>query len=535
MANIKKLFTIKISNMNLNYKIFSIINLCLTTIIFCGCTEKEDVILNSLFINNTPYFSVKMIKAENIKNSSVDIKYNAIFLNFSDSLESGIVLNYQTKPDLINNCKNVKKYINETSEIILTANSLKPNTEYYVRAYIIKRDSIIFSEEITVKTIENTDWDVNPKIINSNTSNSNFNFEIINKGTSDLEWELSSDVDWLNIDIKSGITKLKSIIDIYYNKSKFQNFGINTGHITINSKNRGMKIIEINIDNIINNDYPILLQPDNNSVTNDLSPTFLWKSDSKPNYYQIQIALDKQFLNIVVDKNGILQSNFTNPNNLNKNQYWWRVKSFFNGGESTWSEVFTFTINLLDQGEVPIGSQVWMSKNLDVDHYRNGDPIPQITDSVEWASLNTGAWCYYNNDPTNGVIYCKLYNWYAVNDPRGLAPSGYHVPSDAEWTTLSTYLGGENLAGGKMKETGTTHWESPNTGANNSSGFSGLSGGFRYINGKYISMRYYGIWWSATEYDTTNAWNRVLSFDGTNINRGGSYKVDGAPVRCVRD
>ena len=124
--------------------------------------------------------------------------------------------------------------------------------------------------------------------------------------------------------------------------------------------------------------------------------------------------------------------------------------------------------------------QTWMLKNLDVDRYRNGDPIPKVTDPSIWTSLTTGAYCYYNNDSaTYAATYGKLYNWYAVHDPRGLAPEGWHIPSDAEWATLETCLGGSSVAGGKMKETGTTHWTAPNTDATNSSGFAGLPGGFR--------------------------------------------------------
>src|SRR5690606_33259564 len=110
------------------------------------------------------------------------------------------------------------------------------------------------------------------------------------------------------------------------------------------------------------------------------------------------------------------------------------------------------------------------------------DVIPQVTDPTIWGNLTTGAWCYYNNDPANEIIYGKLYNWYAVNDPRGLAPVGWHIPSDSEWTILTDYLGGFEVAGGKMKETGTTHWANPNIGADNSSGFTGLPGGYRAYN-----------------------------------------------------
>ena len=125
---------------------------------------------------------------------------------------------------------------------------------------------------------------------------------------------------------------------------------------------------------------------------------------------------------------------------------------------------------------VKIGSQFWMKQNLNTAHYRNGDIIPQITSTNLWATLYTGAWCWYNNDPAiYAATYGRLYNWYAVNDPRGLAPMGWHVPTDAEWTTLSTSLGGDAAAGGAMKETGTTHWTTPNTGATNCSLHQGLT------------------------------------------------------------
>ncbi|MBL0014028.1 MAG: fibrobacter succinogenes major paralogous domain-containing protein [Flavobacterium sp.] len=109
----------------------------------------------------------------------------------------------------------------------------------------------------------------------------------------------------------------------------------------------------------------------------------------------------------------------------------------------------------IQNGEVQIGTQIWMTKNLNVSRYRNGDPIPQVANSAQWANLNTGAWCYYANSTANGPIYGKLYNWYAVNDSRGLAPEGWHIPSDAEWTTLVSFLGFPDVAGGKMKTTGT--------------------------------------------------------------------------------
>lgn len=189
----------------------------------------------------------------------------------------------------------------------------------------------------------------------------------------------------------------------------------------------------------------------------------------------------------------------------------------------------------LNKSTVTIGNQVWMAKNLDVDHYRNGDLIPEVKDSAQWANLTTGAWCYYNNDTANGAIYGKLYNWHAVNDSRGLAPDGWHVPSDAEWTLLSTYLGGESVAGGKLKEAGTTHWQSPNKDATNEIGFTALPCGIRYWYGAFNGIGLWGNWWSSTEYGTSNAWFRGLGCDYSYLYRYSIDKEEGFSVRCVKD
>ncbi|MEI8054251.1 MAG: fibrobacter succinogenes major paralogous domain-containing protein [Bacteroidota bacterium] len=184
---------------------------------------------------------------------------------------------------------------------------------------------------------------------------------------------------------------------------------------------------------------------------------------------------------------------------------------------------------------VSICNQVWMTKNLDVSVYRNGDAIPQVTDSAQWVNLTTGAWCYYNNDPANGAIYGKLYNWYAVNDPRGLAPTGYHVSTDSEWSSLVTCLGGDSTAGGKIKEAGIMHWLSPNTAATNSSGIKGLPAGCRDFDGSFNYISSYGIWWSSTEDDTTYSWARDLYYNDGVILRFNDLKILGFSVRCLKD
>jgi uncharacterized protein (TIGR02145 family) len=184
---------------------------------------------------------------------------------------------------------------------------------------------------------------------------------------------------------------------------------------------------------------------------------------------------------------------------------------------------------------VTICNKTWTKTNLNVSKYRNGDVIPQVTDPTAWVNLTTGAWCYYANTSSNGTTYGKLYNWYAVNDPRGLSPLGYHIPTDAEWTSLINCLGGEAVAGGKMKEAGTTHWTSPNTGATNESGFTGLPGGCHRNIGTFINIGNIGFWWSSSEATTASAWYRSLDYDDGGAYRSVYDKTYGYSVRCVRD
>ena len=195
---------------------------------------------------------------------------------------------------------------------------------------------------------------------------------------------------------------------------------------------------------------------------------------------------------------------------------------------------------------VLIGDQCWMMENLKVTHYRNGDPIPNVTDNTQWYGLTTGAYCDYNNAPGNVATYGRLYNWYAVVDSRNIAPEGWHVPSDAELKQLEMYLGMSQAEadatgwrgtdeGGKLKEAGTTHWLAPNTGATNESGFSALPGGYRSTNGTFYSMGIYATFWSSTEGSSYSAWYRYLNCDYSQVARGFSSKRYGFSVRCVRD
>ncbi|MFN5443021.1 MAG: fibrobacter succinogenes major paralogous domain-containing protein [Crocinitomicaceae bacterium] len=189
---------------------------------------------------------------------------------------------------------------------------------------------------------------------------------------------------------------------------------------------------------------------------------------------------------------------------------------------------------------VTIGTQTWMAENLKVSKFNDGTIIPNVKESIEWSKLTTGAWSYYNNDLANNAKYGKLYNWYAVsktsNGNKNVCPTGWHVPTDAEWTVLTDYLGGETVAGGKMKEVGTTNWNSPNTEATNISLFTGLPGGVRYDSGgNFSGIGGYGYWWSSTEYETVYAWYRNLDYGYGPAGRSDGDKGVGLSVRCLRD
>lgn len=196
---------------------------------------------------------------------------------------------------------------------------------------------------------------------------------------------------------------------------------------------------------------------------------------------------------------------------------------------------FLAVTNALSQSEVKFGNQVWMTKNLDVDRFRNGDLIPEVKNAKQWekaAKNKKAVFCFYEYDSKNGKVYGKLYNWYAVNDPRGLAPNGYHIPSDAEWTVLTDFLEGEFEAGEKLKS--TNGWSNGGNG-DNSSGFNGLPGGSCYYNGNFYFITVYGYFWSSSESRTDSAWSRGLYYNTTGVHRHPTDKGAGLSVRCIKD
>jgi uncharacterized protein (TIGR02145 family) len=194
---------------------------------------------------------------------------------------------------------------------------------------------------------------------------------------------------------------------------------------------------------------------------------------------------------------------------------------------------------------VTIGTQTWMTRNLNTTKYNDGTAIPNLT-TASWSNSTSGAWCDYENTVSNSNSYGKLYNWYvgdnnattklASNGGKNVCPTGWHVPSDRDWTILTSYLGGESLAGGKLKGPYTNFWSFPNTDATNESWFNALPGGYRDgVSSSFSSIRYIGNWWSSTEYSTSNAWYRNMCYINGICYRDSFDKHYGISIRCLKD
>jgi uncharacterized protein (TIGR02145 family) len=221
----------------------------------------------------------------------------------------------------------------------------------------------------------------------------------------------------------------------------------------------------------------------------------------------------------------------------NTDNAWYRGLSYINSvaSRNASDKTIALSVRFIKETcpDVTIGDQVWTKCNLNVDRYRDGTLIPEITVAATWAAATSGAWCYYNFDSANGPIYGKLYNAYAINDSRGLVPTGYHIPTVGEFETLKTTLGA-STAGGQMKETGTTHWFAPNTGATNNSGFTGLGGGLITDNGFSQQIKIYGSFWTSSLYGSVPLYY-ILRYNTQDLLQQGNSGNWGYSVRLIKD
>ncbi|HPG39934.1 MAG TPA: FISUMP domain-containing protein [bacterium] len=294
-------------------------------------------------------------------------------------------------------------------------------------------------------------------------------------------------------------------------------------------------------------DPPYLYSPYNNETEISTSPLLRWGNSTGAFSYHLQVADNINFTTIFIDLNDFEDTSYQLTGLTQGATYYWRVSAANSAGTSPWSETYCFTTAMPDSGTVTdidgntyktikIGKQWWMAENLRVAHYRNGEAIPNITDNNQWKEQVAGAYCYYQNDSNNADDYGALYNWYALNETRNLAPTGWHIPTLIEWNILIDFLGGESVAGGKLKETGTEHWNSPNTGATNESGFTGRPGGYRNgFTSNFDELGQNACYWAATEYNNEDARSYILMFDQSVLHLSSNSKRTGFSIRCIRD
>jgi len=293
-------------------------------------------------------------------------------------------------------------------------------------------------------------------------------------------------------------------------------------------------------------DEPNLIFPINKSFIHDSTTTFDWSDVADATIYHLMVDDDSTFNNPEILETSLQTSEYLPSISFVQGTYYWRVRcQDATGTWGGWSEISTFTIRFLETSTlmdidgntyitVKIGSQWWMMENLKVTHYRNGDPIPNVTPDTEWAWVTSGAYCAWDNDESHVGTFGLLYNWYAVEDSRGLSPEGWHVPTEEEWQTLVNYL--DAGAGGKLKEVGTNHWSAPNIGATNESGFTALPGGYRHSNsGAFGELYDSAYFWSTKEVTSLASWSLSLLASGSWVRSDSNDKQSGFSVRCIKD
>jgi len=293
---------------------------------------------------------------------------------------------------------------------------------------------------------------------------------------------------------------------------------------------------------------PMLYWPADSGTVNEDALFFVWSEVAAAVSYEIEFQSRQEFPPVIITYDHLTATQFAPPEPLNAQIWYWQVRATDGDGNvGAWSEARSLTVvsgssALIDidgniYRTVTIGGQVWMAENLKVLHYRNGDPIEDVTGNAEWVALTQGARCDYSNSPDHVSTYGRLYNWYATQEARGLAPEGWHVPSDEEWQTLIDYLGGPAVAGGKMKETGTAHWNANNVGATNETGFTALPGGELQSWGPVYGLLGIKAWFWSSSPGITGGSYFYMSVENGNEKLYRSEEAFGSSysVRCIHD
>ena len=312
-------------------------------------------------------------------------------------------------------------------------------------------------------------------------------------------------------------------------------------------KNYGMAVRLVKSTGSLNNSpaVPSNPTPSHNSMGLAISLTLSWSCsdpDGDALTYDVYFGTDSNPITTISTNQSA--QNISHSGLTNFTTYYWKVVAKDNKGGSTSSPVWIFhTVASGSTGivtdidgniynTITIGTQVWMVENLKTTKYRNGDLISNVEGETAWSNLTTGAYCNYGNDVNNATTYGRLYNWYAVNDSRKIAPTGWHVATDAEWTTLTNFVGGESVAGAKLKS--KTGWNSNGNGTDDY-GFTAFPGGYRSLGGSFLSLVNIGDWWSSNESSSNGALERTMYYDDNRVISASANKRKGLSVRCIKD
>ena len=498
-----------------------------------------------------PQFS--SITFSNILYASTNVEILITSLSGGTISEKGVYLSTNSNPS----DKDIKVIdtSNNSTKISLSLNDLSPNTQYYVKGYAITEFGIGFSEVKSFTTNNLGEPIINTLPINTITNNSaQSGGNIISNGGSNITqsgicWSTNNNPTLTDSKTTDGTSsgnftsQLSGLqagttyyVRAYATNSKGTSYGneisFKTGKIQINTLS--VNIISLNSivsGGSITSDGGFLITAKGLCWSTSVNPTI---SDNKTN-------------------DGIGMNEYTSILNGLQNETTYYLRAYAtNTNETAYGNLISFKIQKPANGpiisdiegnkykSVIIGTQTWMAENLKVSEYDNGKAPPfnfiiNTTDNTQWTFLTYGSSCDYNNNYSNSTKNGKLYNWLAVIPSNNICPTGWHIPTDAEWTVLTDYLGGENVAGGKMKEVGFTSWNSPNTDASNASLFSGLPSGYRDLSGGYTGLGNIGYWWSSTETDNKNVYCRKIEYNNGTFTKTQKNKNSGLSVRCLKD
>lgn len=512
-----------------------------------GTTYSEDKTFRTL--GDPPM--VTSLTSSNVTTSSarVSASVNANFVSTTVTVEFGTSDTYSNSVTATQNPVTGNTGVSVSADI----QSLLPGTVYHYRVKAVNSLGTTYSEEKTFKTLGNTPMVTTPVSSNLTTSSVRVSANVnasylttavsIEYGTSEtFENSLTANLNPVTGNTNVPVSAILSSLNpgtLYYFRIKSQNaLGITySSKISVTTLGQAPAVIT----------YP---------VTNSYANSTILKGSVNANYLTTNVIIEYGTTLSLGSAKPVTPNTVTGQypvivktvlsDLVEGASYYYRIRAENSLG-ITMGEILTFVaapplVDLTDvEGNiypvVQIGSQYWMAENLKTTKYNDNTDIPLITDGSEWAALNSPGYCWYeNNSVENKDIYGALYNFYAVKTGK-LCPTGWHVPTNDDFTALTSFLGDINTAGGKLKEAGTAHWLSPNTGATNETGFTALPAGKRNAEtGAFEGIGKYEVWWSSTPYNEIKPWYRSVGFETSMLFVGnGTLNQHGSSIRCIMD